>query len=230
MSHKINVIILDRHQLVSEGLARILAAESDIEVIAAGNNQSEAITRAAANAPLVFILDANLAGVEDIARQLLTGHPIPRILILATDCQVQQALNLLGSGATGYLCKDADPQDFISAVRHTCRQEMVLDPAVAREVVVQLTHTHLPKTDFSDKFNELLTERELEVLQLLCQGISDKEIARHLCISIRTVNGHLRHIYAKLGVHSRTEAMHLAIEKGWVNLAIASVLLFAQFG
>ncbi len=218
MSSAINVIVLDYHQLVSEGLSRILAAEDGIQVIAACHNPTTALELAAQTSPHVFIADASLPHVDALTRQLLALRPTPQVLILSPECQVGQALSLLGAGATGYLCKHATPQDLCSAVRHTSRQEMVLDPAVAREVVARLTHTLSPPASLAGTPDDVLTEREREVLNLLCQGITDKEIAGRLCISIRTVNGHLRHIYAKLGVHSRTETMHLALERGWVIL------------
>jgi DNA-binding NarL/FixJ family response regulator len=227
VSHRISVVIVDRHYLVSEGLARILSAENDISVAAILNNPADAVQFVAKDSPHVIVLDATLTDIENITHQLATIHAPVRVLILAPECHTQQALNLLTAGATSYLCKQATSQDLVAAVRHTCRQEMVLDPAVARSVVEQLTHSSGGTGGGEDAHRELLTDREMEVLQLLCQGITDKEIAEKLCISIRTVNGHLRHIYAKLGVHSRTETMHLALEKGWVTLMITAAFLVA---
>lgn len=218
MSQPITVIILDRHQLVGEGLARILAAEADMQVMAACHDQPAAVALTAKNNPRVFIADANLPHVDALTRQLLDLRSPPQVLILATDCQPQQALDLLSSGAVGYLCKTATTAELAAAVRHASRQEMVLDPAVAKEVVTRLTRPDSLRTFHETSPEDLLTEREREILVLLCQGITDKEIAQRLCISIRTVNGHLRHIYAKLGVHSRSETMHLALEKGWLDL------------
>jgi DNA-binding NarL/FixJ family response regulator len=230
MTDLITVIIVDRHRLVCDGLARILAAESDLRVVATCTSPADAVAQGAKSPVQVVIVDANLPDVETLTRQLLAGRTAPRILILATDCRVRHALSLLEFGVTSYLCKDASPQDLVAAVRHTSRKEMVLDPGVARGVIEQFTHASRSKATAADDPREVLTDRELNVLTLLCEGGTDKEIAQRLCISIRTVNGHLRHIYAKLGVHSRTEAMHVALEKGWVNLAIAGVLLLLQSG
>lgn len=218
MSHPIKVLIIDRHSLVREGLRRILAAEADIEIVGISGDAAKTIKMAANIRPNVAILDATLPNVEETTRQLSDGKPAVGVLILALDCEVRQALRLLEAGAIGYVCKHATPQDLINAVRHVSRGEMVLGPAVARSVIEQLTHVtpHVVGTD--NDLPESLTKRELEVLQLLCRGNTDKAIAQMLNISTRTVNGHLRHIYAKLGVHSRTEAMHLALEKGWVTL------------
>lgn len=218
MSQPITVIILDRHQLVSEGLARILSAESDMRVLANCHNQDTAVALAAKSSPQVFVADANLPHVDALSRQLAELRSPPQVLILATDCQPQQALDLLTSGAIGYLCKNATTEELAIAIRHASRKEMVLDPAVAREVVKRLTHAGSRPALRDASPEDILTEREREILNLLCQGITDREIAHRLCISIRTVNGHLRHIYAKLGVHSRSETMHLALEKGWVSL------------
>lgn len=218
MSQIIKVLIIDRHTLVREGLRRILAAEADIEVVGVSDEATQANKLAANVRPNVAILDATLSHLEETTRQFIAAKPTVGVLILALNSEIQQALRLLEIGATGYLSKNATPQDLINAVYHVSRGEVVLGPTVSRGVIEQLSHTAPHVISANDELPEDLTERELEVLQLLCQGETDKQIAQALNISARTVNGHLRHIYTKLSVHSRTEAMHLALEKGWVTL------------
>lgn len=221
----LKVIVVDRHRLVREGLRRILDIEANIKVIGIAGNDSAAVDLANELHPDVVILDVTLPEVEGTTQRLLKETEA-EVLILAPDCEINQTLRLLAAGAVGYLAKDATPQDLILAVHHVSRGEMALGPTTAREVVNRLTHLrpHIIGA-IEAELKEVLTEREAEVLQLLCQGDSDKEIARKLRISTRTVNGHLRHIYAKLGIHSRTEAMHLALEKGWVSLTMAIVFV-----
>jgi DNA-binding NarL/FixJ family response regulator len=214
----IKVLLVDRYALVREGLQHILMAANDIDVVGQTGNGAEVIKLAPHLEPDVIMLDAGLPGVEEVTHHLSTELPEVKTLILAAECLVQQVLNLLSVGATGYLCKDATGEELLAAVRLVSLGEMVLDPAVAKIVVDHLTHRQSQLLSHSISLPELLTEREIEVLRLLCRGQTDKEIAEELFISLRTVNGHLRHIYGKLGVHTRTEAMRLALEKGWATL------------
>ncbi len=218
MEPEIKVIVVDRHTLVREGLRQILAAETDIQVAGMASDGTEAVELAARLQPDVAILDANLPGVEAVVRHLAMEHPGTGVLILAGNQDVQQVLNLLWAGARGYLDKSVDSRDLITAVRQVSRGEMVLGPGVAKGVVDRLAYRDLQAASPGHEPYEALTEREMEVLRLLCQGYSDKEIAQRLYISVRTVGVHLYHIYEKLGVHSRTEAALYAVRKGWVSL------------
>lgn len=219
MNPDINVLVVDQHNLDREGLSRILAEEPTINVAGTTGDGSQLSHLIEKLKPNVLLLDVNLPNVENITDSLVKKHPDVNIVILSTFCQIDQALALLTSGAIGYICRDAALQDLITAVQHAAQKEMFLDPTVAKAVIEQLAKTQTLQTQPGNDPQNLLTDRELDVLHLLCEGYMDKEIARQLCLSSRTINGHLRHIYAKLGVHSRTEAMHLALEQGWVSLA-----------
>lgn len=218
---KIKVIVADRHSLVREGLRHVLISQAEIEVVGLAGDGPEAVDLAARLQPDVVILDADLAGAQAAVQHLVTDTPEAGVLILAANGGVQRALNLLEAGATGYLCKSVTGHDLIAAVRHVSRGEMALGPATARQMLDHLTDPRSQEIDGDAVLCETLTDREAEVLQLLCQGHSDKEIAQKLYISVRTVGVHLHHIYDKLGVHSRTEAMHLALQRGWVSLSMA---------
>ena len=218
MSQEISALVVDCHNLVRQGLSRILADEPSINVVGSTGDDSQLSQLASKLKPNVLLLDVNLPNVETITNSLVKTHPGVNILILSTYCQIDQALALLTSGAIGYICKDATLQDLVTAVQHAAKKEMFLDPTVAKAVIDQLAQLQTPQMQNDSSPQNWLTDRELDVLRLLCEGYMDKEIAKQLCLSIRTINGHLRHIYTKLGVHSRTEAMHLALEQGWVSL------------
>lgn len=217
MARKIKVFLVDHHNLIRAGLSQILSTAEDIELIGTALDGAE-VLKFTGSVPIdVLILDVTLHNVVQIIKHLTNHKPTVNILLLAIDCNVQQAIQLLNLGATGYLCTRATPKDLITAIRHVSRGETIVSPKVTRGVVEQLAQ-HQTDSPHSDELHTLLTEREIEVLQLLCQGLTDKEISEQLHISIRTVNGHLSHIYTKLDVRSRTETMHLVLEKGWIKL------------
>jgi len=218
MSQQIKVLVVDCHNLIREGLRRILADEPDIIVVGTTGDGTQLLQLVNKLSPNVLLLDVDLPDVETITDTVVKKHPDVNILILSTYCQIDQALTLLTNGAIGYICKDASLQDLITAVQHAANKEMFLDPTVAKAVIKQLAKNQIQQPQHTPPPQNLLTDREMDVLHLLCEGNMDKEIANRLCLSIRTVNGHLRHIYAKLGVHSRTEAMHAALEQGWITV------------
>ena len=216
MARPIKIFLFDQHALSRAGLQKILTAESDFEVVGATSRADDVLDCVETLAPDVFLMDATLPQVDEFIRHLIAHKPAIKIMALALDCNVQQAITLLSTGATGYLCKQVSPHHLSHAIRQVCRGETVLSPKAARGIVDHLIQSG--SESHENKLRDLLTEREFEVLQLLCQGLTDKEIGQKLTISPRTVNGHLSHIYAKLNVHSRTETMLLALEKGWVTL------------
>ena len=136
--------------------------------------------------------------------------------------RARRAVALVRAGARGYLCKRAGGRDLVMAVRALSRGELALSAHILQAVVNQLAR-HTPGTVGEDDLSrEVLSARELEVLGLLCQGRTDKEIAQQLYLSVRTVNSHVSHIYAKLGVGTRTEAMELALRCGLVSLSAST--------
>jgi DNA-binding NarL/FixJ family response regulator len=215
----ISVVLVDQHAMVREGLSRILAAEPDIAVVGSTGDGQEAARLTASLQPNVVILDAGLPDVTALTARLVAAVPTAGVKILSASDEAQQAVTLVCTGARGYLSTYATGQSLIEAVRAISRGELVLEATALKAVVGQLAHHKSGVVVAADAPYEILSALELEVLGLLCQGRSDKEIAQTLYLSVRTVNSHVSHIYAKLGVGTRTEAMHVALQHGLVDLA-----------
>ena len=224
----IRVVLVDRHAMVREGLSRILTAEPSIAVVGSAGDGLEAILLMTSLQPNMCILDADLPEVEQIIQRIASDAPAVAVLILAADEHMQQGVALVRAGARGYLGKRADGRDLIVAIRTLSRGELVLSAHILQAVINQLAQ-HQPGTLSADEAShEVLSARELEVLGLLCQGRADKEIAQTLYLSVRTVNSHVSHVYAKLGVGTRTEAMHVAFQRGLVDVATTPPTLAHQ--
>jgi two-component system, NarL family, response regulator LiaR len=218
----ISVVLVDRHAMVREGLSRILTAEPGIEVVISAGDIQEAIDLMASFQPKVCILDADLPHVTEILQRIAAGAPTIAVLILAADENIQQGVALVRAGARGYLSKHADGRDLIRTVRALGRGELLLSTPILQAVISQSAQHHPGTLGVDELSHEALSARELEVLGLLCRGRTDKEIAQTLYLSVRTVNSHVSHIYGKLGVGTRTEAMHVALERGLVTLTAAT--------
>lgn len=219
---KIRVLIADDHAVVREGTRRILDAEEDVEVVGEAEDGQTAVKLAVRLKPDVAIVDIampQLDGVE-ATRLIKSLCPGVAVLILSAYDDDQFVFSLLEAGAAGYLLKTVRARELVGAVRAVHAGESVLHPSVARKVL----NRFVPGSGRTagSRPAELLSERELEVLKLATKGLSNQDIARELCLSIRTVQGHLGHIFNKLDVSSRTEAVVRALKEGWVRLDDAS--------
>ncbi|MCX7671297.1 MAG: response regulator transcription factor, partial [Anaerolineae bacterium] len=167
--------------------------------------------------PDVAVLDVQMPGMNGIeaTRQIKAGHPQTRVLILTAYDEDPYVFALLRAGADGYILKNADPDDLVRAVKTVAAGGKVLAPDVAAKVIAQMT---TGKPAAAAEQVEPLTGRELEVLRLAAQGLTNKAIAAALGLSDRTVQGHLANIYGKLAVASRTEAVTKALKLGWLVL------------
>ena len=201
----VRVVIVDDHAVVRAGIRALIETQADLSVVgeAADSDTAAAVVRQMQ--PDVVLMDLNLGsgpgGTETTAA--LRGLPQPpRVLILTTYDTEADILAAIEAGATGYLLKDAPPDDVFRAVRDTARGDTVLAPTVAA-TLVRRAGSPIP----------LLTSREVEVLELLADGLGNKELAKHLLVSEATVKAHLSHIYTKLNVDTRTGAVAKAIEQ-----------------
>ena len=215
---KIKILIADDHAVVREGTRRILEQERDLEVVAEAGDGDEAVRLATTFRPDVAILDIAMPRLDGIeaTRQIKSSCPSTTVLILTAYDDDQFIFSLLEAGAAGYLLKSIRGRELVDAVRAVHAGESVLHPSVARKVLNRFMPT-------GDKAREqepgdVLSEREMDILRLAARGLSNQDIADKLCLSVRTVQGHLGHIFNKLQVSSRTEAVVRALKKGWVTL------------
>jgi DNA-binding NarL/FixJ family response regulator len=215
----IEVLIADDHELVRDGLRAVLDAQEDIEVVGEAADGEEALARASELRPDVVLMDIRmprLDGIEATRRLIAAGETAPRVLVLTTFDLDEYVFEALRSGAAGFMLKDARPAQLADAVRTVARGEALLAPAVTRRLIERYVHRRPAETTLAARFQEL-TERELEVLQLLTRGLSNAEIGARLFLSAATVKTHVTRLLAKLHVRDRVQAVVLAYEAGIVE-------------
>jgi len=206
MSAPIRVMIVDDHPVVRNGLSGMFAGDDGFEVVGEASDGSEAVRRVAGLRPDVILMDLRMPemdGVSAIAALTAAGVPA-RILVLTTYDTDSDVLAAIEAGATGYLLKDTPPAELFRAVRAAAGGEAALSPSVATRVMGQV---RAPT-------QEPISQRELDVLELVAQGASNRDTAAQLFISEATVKTHLMHIYAKLGVNDRAAAVAEGFNRG----------------
>ncbi len=215
---KIKIIIADDHAVVREGTRQILEQEPDMEVTGEAADGEEAVKLASDCQADVAIIDVAMPNVDGIeaTKRIKKICPNVAVLILSAYDDDQFVFSLLEAGAAGYLLKSVRGRELVDAVRAVYAGESVLHPSIARKVL----NRFVPSSAEPKKAPPVavLSERELEVLTLASRGLSNQEIADELCLSLRTVQAHLGHIFNKLQVSSRTEAVVHALKEGWITL------------
>lgn len=214
---KIKLVLADDHALVREGTRQLLERYNDLEVVGEAANGEQAIELAKRLRPDLVVMDIRMPGLSGLeaTRQIKAECPGVAVLVLTAHDDDEYVFALLQAGADGYLLKTAETEELVRAIRAAYAGKSALDPAVARKVVAQLTGAQpLPKSQAEEE----LTARELEILKLVGEGLTNREIARKLYISDRTVQAHLGNIFSKLGVSSRTEAVMRAVREGWIEV------------
>jgi DNA-binding NarL/FixJ family response regulator len=211
------VILAEDHTLVREGTREILERHGEIDVVGEASDGETAVHLAGSLRPDVVILDIGMPGMGGLeaVRQIKAECPEVGVLVLTVHDEDQYVFAALEAGAAGYLLKDVPGDRLIEAVEAVRIGEPVLHPSVIRKV---LAGFHPNGAQGSDRAVESLTDREIEVLRLAARGLSNKEIARRIDVSARTVQVHLAHIFDKLRVASRTEAVVRALRGGWFSL------------
>jgi len=215
---RIRILLADDHVLVREGTRELLEREEDLAVVAEASDGEAAVQLAACHRPDVALLDIAMPGLNGIeaTRQIKALCPATAVLILTAYDDDQYVFAVLEAGAAGYLLKDVRGRDLIEAVRAVHAGESVLHPVVTRKVLDRFAR---PSDGSPEEASpDQLTERELQVLKLAARGMSNKDIARHLDLSIRTVQAHLSTVFSKMQVGSRTEAVVQALQKGWLRI------------
>jgi len=213
----LRVVLVDDQALVRAGFRMILGAEADLEVVGEAGDGREAVQVVAATAPDVVLMDVRMPEMDGIeaTRQITSGAAAPRVLMLTTfdlDALVYDALR---AGASGFLLKEAPPEQLVAGVRTIAAGEQLLAPSVTRRLIERFTAAP-PRTPAA---LDALTPRELEVLQLVAQAMTNAEIAAHLFVSETTVKTHVARILMKLGLRDRVQAVVLAYERGLVQVA-----------
>lgn len=215
---KIKILIADDHAVVREGTRRILEQERDMEVVGEAGDGEEAVNLATSLKPDVAIMDISMPKMDGIeaTRRIKVVCPSINVLILSAYDDDQFIFSLLEAGAAGYLLKSVRSRELLDAIRAVYSGESVLHPSIARKVLNRFVSAS-GKPEGKEP-SGMLSDREMEVLKLAAKGLSNQDIAEKLCLSIRTVQGHLGHIFNKLQVGSRTEAVVRALKEGWVTL------------
>ena len=212
----ISVLVADDHALLRNGLSAMLNAQPDMEVVGEAEDGAAAVTEAIRLRPDVVVMDIRmprLDGIEATKRLVALGDGAPRVLVLTTFDLDEYVYEALHAGAAGFALKDASPSQLAEAVRTVAGGESLLAPAVTRRLIERYTRTPTPEAVRRERFSDL-TDRELEVLQLLTHGLSNVEIGERLFLSEATVKTHVTRVLAKLGVRDRVQAVVLAYESG----------------
>ncbi|MFC4013213.1 response regulator [Nonomuraea purpurea] len=206
----IRLIVVDDHPIVRDGLRGMFTGEPGFEVVGVAGDGAQAVSLAEELRPDVILMDLRMPGTDGVTaiRRLAERGSTARILVLTTYDTDSDVLPAIEAGATGYLLKDAMPEELVRAVRAAARGQAVLSPSVATRLIGQVRAPSDP-----------LSARELEVLALIARGSTNREAASRLFISEATVKSHLLHIYAKLGVNDRAAAVAVAFERGLFNRA-----------
>lgn len=214
----IRVLIVDDHRMVRGGLRGFLSGEPGLTVVGEAETGEEAINAVPTLRPDVVLMDLMMPGMGGIAAidALRTRYPNVKIIALTSFADDDQVFPALEAGANGYLLKDIDPDELVSAIRDVHAGESPLDPEVAKRLLSRFQRGASAPTPKSPT-GESLTEREQDVLRLLTQGKSNKEIAHELFIGDRTVKSHLSAIFQKLDVTDRTQAALYAVRHGLVD-------------
>ena len=209
------VLIVDDQTLFRTGLISLLSEDERVEVVGQAVDGADAVKQAIKVKPDVVLMDIkmpNLDGIE-ATRQILEALPGVKVLILTTFETDSQVIQALKAGASGYVLKDSSAAAIVSCIVAVMSGERVMASAVANRVLEMLTGTTTPK-----EFYDGLTNREIEILKLLANGMANKQIAYRLKISEKTVRNHVSNTYEKLGIYDRSQAVLYAVKKGLVEV------------
>jgi DNA-binding NarL/FixJ family response regulator len=216
MSTPIRVLIVDDQALFREGLHTLLSVQIDLQVVGEARNGEEALHLAAAHEPDIILMDLHMPILDGVAatRRLQSSQPAIKVIVLTTFDDDEDVFEGLRAGAVGYLLKDVPSEKLVEAIRGVARGESFLEPSIVNKIVAEFARLSPHRPSSSQPLIEPLSERELEILRLLGQGASNKEIADQLVITVGTVKNHLTNIMAKLSVRDRTQAALKARELG----------------
>lgn len=215
---KIKILLAEDHAVVRESIRESLTHDEEFQVVGEASDGHEAVKLAGRLVPDVIVMDISMPGLNGIeaTRQIKSFQPSVAILILTAYDDEQYIFSVLSAGAAGYLLKDVGMSELVEAIKTVFKGDSVLHPTIAKKVL------HKFRSGKGEAVREQpiesLSERETTVLKLAAKGLSNNAIAQDLHLSVSTIESHLRAIFNKLGVGSRTEAVIEAMKKGWLSL------------
>jgi NarL family two-component system response regulator LiaR len=215
---KIRILIADDHAVLREGMRNLLERERDLEVVGEASDGDEAARLGAELKPDIVLMDIvmpKLNGVE-ATKLIKQASPATSILVLTAYSDIRYIVGLLEAGACGYLLKSARGHDIIGAIRAVRSGDSVLDPVITRKLLERAVG--LSKGSDEAKARSLLSQREIEVLRLAARGMTNKDIAKQLFVTVRTVKAHLANIFNKMSCGSRTDAIIKGLREGYITL------------
>ncbi len=213
---RIRVLIVDDHAIVRKGIRALLSEADGFEVVGEAGNGQEAVLAAQETHPDVILMDLLMSGMDGIeaTHQITSWQPQTRILVLTSFAADNKVFPAIKAGAAGYLLKDSSPDELVRAIRQVHRGEPSLHPTIARKLLQEIA-----RPAEQQPAPEALTDREMTVLRLIAQGLSNQEIADRISVSEPTVRAHVSRILGKLHLASRTQAALYAVREGLTDAA-----------
>jgi DNA-binding NarL/FixJ family response regulator len=215
----IRILVADDHELFRSGLAMMLSSEDGIEVVGEASDGAEAVRLAVEHVPDVILMDVRMpkrSGIE-ATQQIREEVPSARILMLTVSDEEADLYDAVKSGATGYLLKDASIDEVLEAIKSVQAGQSTISPSMASKLMAEFSAITKKQTQ-KQQPGPKVTDREMEVLQLVAKGMSNREIAKALFISENTVKNHIRNILEKLQLHSRMQAVYYAVREGLIEI------------
>ncbi len=217
---KIRVLLVDDHTILRDGIKALLSLYDDIEVVGEASDGKEGVDRVYELHPDVVLMDLAMPGLGGLEAtiEIHKASPASKVLILTQHDNKEYIFPVLKAGASGYVLKKAAGTELVTAIRAVHKGQSFLDPSVAKMVIDGYV-VGGGERDQSEEFDRL-SDREKQVLKLVAEGRSNKEIADLLCLSVKTVMGHRANVMEKLGIHNRTELIKYAIRKGLIGVEV----------
>ena len=215
---KIKVLLAEDHTIVRKGLTSLLAAEADIEVVGEAEDGQEAVEKVEQLGPDVVLMDNTMPVLNGLeaTRQIKKRFPEIKVLVLTMHTTEEYIQQFLQAGASGYLIKKTAPKELVTAIHAVYRGDSYLSPSISNVIIEG--YLHQAAATASEDSYEKLTDRERQVLQMITEGVSNREIAERLHLSIKTVNNHRMNLMDKLNIHNTAKLVKYAIRKGVISL------------